>query len=153
MDQPAVEVVDMLTLRTMDGSIQTVPKEIVAKHSLFLQAVLQDKEATSITLDTSLVTGTSLALIIEYMLHHTSAEVFSFIKPLEISDFSLICTNPWDIVFINNLHISILTRLLLAVHYLNVPSLYQLCLLKFATLVRTVPLSKLASTLRSTPHI
>ncbi len=152
MDHPAVEMVDMLTLRTMDGSIQTIPKEIGARHSLFLQAALQDKEATSITLDT-LVTGTSLTLIIEYMLHHTSTEVFSFIKPIESSDFSVICTNPWDVVFINKLHISILTHLLLAVHYLNVPSLYQLCLLKFATLVRTVPLPKLASTLCSTLHI
>lgn len=134
------------------GTIKLVSKDkkefvLEKKHSLISTLVKttleQDTTATEVPLPG--VGSETLTRIVEYMNHHKGTEPPIIPKPLRSKDMKVVCSDPWDAKFIDEIADirQDLYDLILAANYMDVKSLLHLGCAKVASLIKGQPLEKI----------
>lgn len=79
----------------------------------------------------------------EYCIHHEFIEIPRIPKPIPSSDMYELCEDPWDADFINKFEREEVYTLVLAVNYLDIKCLLDLCCVKIAADFREMSIEKI----------
>jgi len=106
-----------------------------ARLSKLLYNVLRNKNVKE-PVTISMVSGTIMALVVEYLEHHKGKTPCEITKPVRSVRMQNIVEDIWDAEFIDKMSKKVIFQIILAANYLSIDSLFHLGSAKIATLIK-----------------
>lgn len=128
----------MISIHSNDNCTFCFPKSTVCMSEFVKNTLLTDRDATQLSLN---VKGSTLELIFEYMMYHTTngrspLAIKPILKPIRSLDMKKIVDDPWDAEFSLKLEHKQVFDIIVASNYLQVEPLLNLLCARVATLIK-----------------